>query len=130
MIEEIGKASLEESLTPYSVSVSAPFFFLKRDGIRLNHFKSLRLFANNYTTQGVKIKTSKPLLNRVYGYLGGLDTDLLKACPFLSKEDDITMVDLTFIPEKYRLDIARAEKILRSCLKEWLEAVEGITRTA
>ena len=130
VIEEIEKTSLEEAITPCSVSVSAPFFFFKRDGIRLNDFKSLRLFANNYTTHGVKIKTSKPLLNRVYGYLGGLDTELLNACPFLSREKDIIVVDLAFIPEKYRLDIARAEKILRSCLGQWLKAVEDITRTA
>lgn len=129
VIEEIGKASIQDTLTPNAITVSAPFFFLKRDGIRLNDFKSLRLFANNYTAHGVKIKTSKPILNRVYGYLAGLDEDLLDACPFLSKVDDIHVVNLAFIPEKYRLDIARAEKILSSCLGEWLEAVERSIKT-
>lgn len=130
VIAEIGKASLKDSPTPDSITVSAPFFFLKRDGIRLNDFKSLRLFANNYTTHGVKIKNSKPLLNRVYGYLAGLNKNLLDACPFLSKVDDIHVVDLAFIPEKYRLDITRAEKILSSCLGKWLEAVEDSIQKA
>lgn len=62
IIQEIGK---ELSDLPLSVSVVAPFFFLKRDGITPEapspdqRFSGLRLFANNYTLQGIKIKQSR-----------------------------------------------------------------------
>ena len=36
----------------------------------------------------------------------------------------IYVVDLSFIPEKYRLDAKRSEKILNNCLQEWLSIVE------
>lgn len=129
VIEEVENASARDIPTTDTISMSAPFFFLKRDGIQRDDFKSLRLFANNYTNHGVKIKNSKPLLNRVYAYLAGLNEPLLDACPFLSKTDDIRVVNLTFIPEKYRLDITRAENILSSCLGEWLRAVEFSLQT-
>jgi ATP-dependent Lon protease len=111
--------------------MAAPFYFLLQQGVCLEGFGSgsgtseLRLFANNYAAQGVKIKGCKAALNRAYHYLSQLSPDELRACPFLSERDGIYAVDLSFIPEKYRLDVIRAEKILNTGLKTWLTTVES-----
>jgi ATP-dependent Lon protease len=110
---------------PWSVSVVAPFFFIKRDGIRPENAGRCRVFANNFTVQGVKIKTCKAVLNRVYCHLVRLEPNDLQACPFLRKEDDAYTVDLSFIPEKYRLDVKCGEEILMRCLRKWLSVVES-----
>ena len=113
--------------TPAPVTVVAPFFFLKRDGIRIEDLplpEKSRLFANNFTVQGVKIKTCKNALNRVYCHLALLEREILESCPFLKKADGVYCVDLSFIPEKYRLDVKHAEEILVRCLKRWLRVVE------
>jgi ATP-dependent Lon protease len=110
--------------------VVAPFFLLKQDGILAERFAPsfslgpLRIFANNYTVQSVKIKASKGLLNRVYGHLAHLHREVLENCPFLGLRDGVHVVDLAFIPEKYRLDTQRAEKLLARCLTRWLQVVE------
>jgi hypothetical protein len=44
--------------------------------------------------------------------------------PFLTTKDGIIMVDLSPIPEKYRLLVPRAEEILNRCLGAWLRVVE------
>ena len=130
IIQEMQKLFLKDSTVPRLFSVMAPFFFLKRDGIRTRDFpptpsfEGIRLFANNYTVQHVKIKTWKPVLNRVYCHLAQLESAQIDACPFLGKVDGIYAVDLSFIPEKYRLDVRRAEEILNGCLRQWLMAVE------
>ncbi|MEJ2724745.1 MAG: ATP-dependent protease, partial [Deltaproteobacteria bacterium] len=114
------------------ISVVAPFFFLKRDGIRLEDIpggvdlERSKLFANNYTLQGIKIKPCKAVLNRVYCRLASLEPSTVEACPFLGKEDGIFAVDLAFIPEKYRLDVEQAEDLLIRCLKQWLGVVESV----
>lgn len=119
-----------DSDSPVAVVV-APYFLLKQDGILGERFapgsalESLRIFANNYTVQSVKIKASKGLLNRVYGHMAYLDPEMLDSCPFLRLLDGVHVVDLAFIPEKYRLDIQRAEKLLARCLTKWLQVVEG-----
>jgi ATP-dependent Lon protease len=113
--------------TPFPVTVVAPFFFLKRDGIRLEDLplpEKSRLFANNFTVQGVKIKTCKNTLNRVYCFLAGLEREILESCPFLRKVESVYCADLSFIPEKYRLDVKHAEEILLRCLNRWLRVVE------
>lgn len=113
------------------LSLLAPFFFLVQQRPSLERFyqdsslPGLALFANNYTLQGVKIKEAKPVLNNVYRYLSLLDPEQLDACPFLSKRDGIYVVDLSFIPEKYRLDVKRAQEILNSSLRKWLAAIES-----
>jgi ATP-dependent Lon protease len=113
------------------VSIAAPFFFLKRDGIRFDDLsfgldpERSKLFANNYTVQGVKIKSSKAFLNRVCCRLAALESSIADACPFLGKVEGIYAVDLAFIPEKYRLDVKQAEEILLRCLKQWLRVVES-----
>jgi ATP-dependent Lon protease len=130
IIQEIGKELSKKSDLPLYVSVVAPFFFLRRDGIIAEapfsdqHFSGLRLFANNYTLQGLKIKECKAALNRVYRYLSQQEANQLDACPFLAKKDGIYVVDLSFIPEKFRLNVKNAEEILNKCLKEWLITVK------
>ena len=130
IIQEMQKPYLRASTVPHLFSVMAPFFFLKRDGIRIRDFpptlsfEGIRLFANNYTVQDVKIKTWKPVLNRVYCHLAQLKSAQIDDCPFLGKVDGIYAVDLSFIPEKYRLDVKRAEEIFNGCLNQWLMAVE------
>jgi endopeptidase La len=131
VIREIQKSLTGDSDVPLRVSLVAPFFFLKRDGISPENFspdlssEELRLFANNYTVQGVKIKTCKSVLNHVYCNLAQLESTHADACFFLGERNGIYAVDLSFIPEKYRLDVKHAEEILNLCLKEWLIALEG-----
>jgi len=131
VIQEIQKELSSKSNAPLSVNVVVPFFFLRRDGITPEApspdltFKGLKLFANNYTIQGVKIKECKAVLNRVYRHLSHQDPAQLDACPFLAKQDGIYVVDLSFIPEKYRLDVKHAEKLLNQSLREWLITVEN-----
>ncbi len=131
VIREIQKSFAGDFTVPPRISLVAPFFFLKRDGISPKNFSTdlsfeeLRLFANNYTMQGVKIKTCKSVLNHVYWDLAQLESTHADACFFLGKRNGIYTVDLSFIPEKYRLDVKHAEEVLNSCLKEWLIALEG-----
>ncbi len=126
VVQEIEDSFSGNQGVPFQVSVIAPFFFLKRDGIPQEDFaptKSLegvRLFANNYTVQGVKIKNCKPILSRAYFHLAQLETAQIDACPFLGRREGVYVVDLSFIPEKYRLDVRHAEEILNGCLEEWL----------
>jgi endopeptidase La len=139
---DIGRQELsqvmEEILSTYSrkpasqihVALVAPFFLLKQDGLlegladRFPSVRSLDVFANNYTVQEVKIKNCKALLNLTYCYLSHLGKELIEACPFLGKRNGIYVVDLSFIPEKYRLDVHRAEQILNDCLGQWVRRVE------
>jgi len=128
MLKEIERSIPEEAEAPVQLSVLAPYFFLIRQGAGSEGFApgpaigELRLFANNYTAQGIKIKGSKAILNQVYHCLALLHSDQLEICPFLSKKDGIYVVDLSFIPEKYRLDTARAGLILNEGLRKWLAA--------
>jgi ATP-dependent Lon protease len=118
-----------DSDAPAAVIV-APFYLLKQDGILAERFDPgsslgrLRIFANNYTAQSVKIKASKGILNRVYGHVAHFRREVLETCPFLGLRDGVHVVDLAFIPEKYRLDTQRAEKLLARCLTRWLQVVE------
>jgi len=131
---------LLQSLSPASgppvrVSLVAPYFFLLRSGLapRANTasppLEDLRLFANNYTVQGFKIKACKPVLNRVLCHLALMTTEDLSTCPFLTRANGIYTMDLSFIPEKYRLDSKRAREILTACLMEWLLTVEERLKT-
>ncbi len=136
VIREVKESFAQTADVPISVAVIAPFFFLRHENITPEAFppddvfKRTRFFANNYTVQGVKIKACKPDLNRVYRHLSHLDSRQLAACPFISTHNGIYVVDVGFIPEKYRLDVKRAEKILTQCLGEWLATVEGEASTA
>lgn len=113
-------------------AVIAPFFLLKRDGICADASlgdvcpEGVSFFANNYALQQVKIKRSKALLNRFFSLLALLSPSELGQCPFLGKCDGIHVVDLSYIPEKYRLDVRRAERILAGSLARWLDEVRRI----
>ena len=121
---------------PVRVSVAAPFFFLKQDGIRPEAFpeapgfEGIRIFANNFTVQSVKIKSCKAALNRMAFYLGRLDPAHTESCPFLVKKRGVYCVDLSLIPEKYRLDVKQAEEVLNRCLNRWLREAAGTGEAA
>jgi ATP-dependent Lon protease len=121
--------------TPANPSLTAPFFFLQRDLKELTEFSGndsvgeLRLFANNYAVQGFKLKGCKGILNRVMWYLSQSEPALLRSCPFLGIEDGIYVLDLSFVPEKYRLDSDRAAKITVSCLTKWLTTVDASSKS-
>lgn len=135
-MEELISGKMEAGTPIRWAALSAPFFFLQKDGIRpeqlqaRGEFLGLRLFSNNYTSQRVKIKACKPILNQVYSTVAGLDDEALRAMGFLAQVDGIWSVDLSFIPEKYRLDIQRAETILTRCLDRWLTELEARLRAA
>ncbi len=120
--------------SPVHLGLIAPYFLLKRDGISSEAFPSvpglagISLFANNYAAQEVKIKRCKLLLNQVCSILALLPPAALAACPFLTRRDGIYVADLSFIPEKYRLDVHRAERILNRALAHWLETIKRFAR--
>ena len=130
VLQKILESSLGEPPSPVHFSLIAPYFLLKRDGISSETFPSspglqgITLFANNYAVEGVKIKRCKPLLNRAYAILALLPAAATDACPFLARRDGIYVADLSFIPEKYRLDVHRAERILNRALTHWLDSIE------
>ena len=127
---------LESSAGPSSTAVRptlvAPYYLLKRDGISTGdfppgaHFEGIRLCANNFTAQGVKIKRCKPLLNHAYAILAMLESSEIEACPFITRQDGVYVADLSFIPEKYRLDVPRSETILNRTLTRWLNTVKEL----
>ncbi|NLI80733.1 MAG: AAA family ATPase [Deltaproteobacteria bacterium] len=128
LADQVGAFRPSENL-PFRLSVIAPYYLLRRDGIQSGDFPpngsflGLTLFANNFAEQGVKIKQCKRTLNHVFSVLTHLPEDDLLACPFLGRVDDIHVADLSYIPEKYRLDIHRAERILNGSLARWLRVV-------
>jgi ATP-dependent Lon protease len=132
IIEEIKASISKDHKKPLKISLVAPFYFLARSGIHTedypptSSFEGLKLFANNYTAQGIKIKACKPALNRLYCLFSRLNVKQIDDCPFLKRRDGIYTVDLSFIPEKYSLDVKHAEKILNRCLKRWLTAVSEV----
>jgi ATP-dependent Lon protease len=136
VMEEILATYTREPASEVHVALVAPFFLLKQDGLlevvphRFPSIRSLDVFANNYTVQDVKIKKCKALLNLTYCYLSHLDKELIESCPFLGRRDGVYVVDLSFIPEKYRLDIQRAEEILNDCLDQWVRRVEERSKRA
>lgn len=110
----------------------APYYLLKRDGIDPGDFppgarsEGIRLCANNFTAQGVKIKRCKQLLNRAYATLAMLEAPEFEVCPFVARQDGIYVADLSYIPEKYRLDVQRAETILNRSLTHWLNTLKEL----
>jgi ATP-dependent Lon protease len=116
------------------LSLVAPFYFLKRDGISADAFpdsvchEGIKIFANNYTLQGVKIKNCRNILNQAYCLLAHLPTEILGSCRFLAQQAGITIADLSFVPEAYRLDVQRAEKIFIRCLRKWMETIRDCLR--
>lgn len=127
IIQDIEAACAQKGFEACRASLVAPFYLLKESGL-LEGTKGIKVFADNYAIQGVKIKNCKPLLNRAYYYLSHLSPAEMEDCFFLRKHNGIYAVDLDFIPEKYRLDVKRAETILKVCLKRWLSVLEDSIR--
>jgi hypothetical protein len=65
------------------------------------------------------------MLARSLSCLEKMTDGMLEDCPFLAKKDGIYAPTVAFIPEKYRIDVRRAEEILDRCLMKWLEIVGG-----
>ncbi|HBD07167.1 MAG TPA: ATP-dependent protease [Syntrophobacteraceae bacterium] len=134
VMREILASRMGERSADAHLSLVAPFYFLKRDGIRSDSFpgnagyEGIKIFANNYTLQGVKIKNCKGVLNQIYCLLAYLPMDLWQSCPFLARQDGIIVADLSFIPEALRLDVQRAERIFIRCLRKWLETIRDRLR--
>ncbi|MCG6961731.1 MAG: AAA family ATPase [Acidobacteria bacterium] len=103
-----------------------PYFWLRNLGLDDQLRERLRLVASNYTAQGIKLKGLKPRLTRAACHLIRLSSKTLAACPFATVRDGILLADIGFIPEKYRLDTARAEAILGRCLSRWLAEIESV----
>jgi endopeptidase La len=127
IIQEIEADCMRKGFEACRASLVAPFYLLTRSGLNPGS-KGLKVFSNNYAIQGVKIKECKPLLNHAYYYLSHLSPAEMDDCFFLRKQNGIYAVDLGFIPEKYRLDVKRAETILKACLKRWLNVLEDSIR--
>ena len=111
------------------IALIAPYFLLKYDGICTETSEQdllagrITCFANNYTVQQFKMKRSKTVLDKVFLIMAQLPPSELDGCPFLGISGGIRVADLSYIPEKYRLDEGRAEKIMHSGLNLWLATV-------
>ncbi len=133
-IEQILGSMRSEPSQAIRVALFAPYFSLMRDRnslenlSRKSRISEMTLLATNYAFQGFKIKGSKPVLNRVYAHLCRLSTGQLDECPFIKRLDGIYVPDLCFIPEKYRLDEKRAERIFVAALTRWLDTLESQVR--
>lgn len=106
------------------VTLVGPFFWLRH----LGPVPGVRPVACNYTLQGFKLKSIKPLLTRAACYLTSLDPDTLESCPFINELEGIMVADLGFIPEKYRLDTGRAARILSEAVESWITEIEAGSR--
>jgi ATP-dependent Lon protease len=111
-------------------AVVAPYFLLRQAELRdrLGQRADVQLFASNYALQGVKLKHCKRVLHRTYAVLANLGRPAIERCWFVAQQDGIHLVDLSPIPEKYRLDVARAETIVNRCLSAWLRALADSRR--
>ncbi len=113
------------------LSLIAPLAFLKREGIRPEQmvsedaFAGIRIFADSCMAGNVPVRDCSVILARSLSRLIDLSDELLESCPFLSKSDGIYAPTVAFIPEKYRIDVRRAQEILDRCLSKWLDIVEG-----
>lgn len=131
-VHDIMTTAQQDSSRAVRLSLIAPYYFLKRDGISADvllskpPFGGVRLSANNYTRQNVKIKGCKAVLDRFFCLLGSLDESRLDICPFLAVKDGVHVLDMSFIPEKYRLDVKRAERLIKEWLNAWLRSVESL----
>jgi ATP-dependent Lon protease len=124
IIHEIEADCTRSGFEPCRASLVAPYYLLTQSGLDPGS-KGFKVFSNNYAIQGIKIKECRSLLNRAFYYLSHLSPAALEGCFFLKRRNGIYSVDLGFIPEKYRLDLRRAERILNTCLERWLNVLEG-----
>jgi hypothetical protein len=130
IVADIGATMKAQNLTPGRLSVIAPFYFLKEhfsQGIppqgAEGPFSETLVFANNFTVQGIKVKTCKPILNQAFLTLCRLGAGDLADCPFVGMTDGIYLMDLKCLPEKLRLDHSRAANLIHTCMSKWVRAV-------
>ncbi len=116
---------------PLRISIIAPLPFMRREGLRGQDFPpeegfaGLRIFSSCCTVENAQIHTCRKLLSKAYLFLARLSDDLLHDCPFLAETDGIYSTTISFIPEKYRLTVKRAEEILDNGISKWLEMMQG-----
>lgn len=131
LIKEYKELYSKATLLPLRLSVIAPLSFLRREGIRVADFPAgpgfagIRFFANSCTAENVQIRDCRNLVSRTYMYLAKLNNELLGECPFLEEKDGIYSTTVGAIPEKYRIDVRRAEEILDKGITRWLSIVSG-----
>ncbi len=108
-------------------TVIAPYFVLREDGMdaRWAASRGVRLVADNYSAQGLKLTGCRPLLARLWCRLLHLGPAAIEWCPLVTSLDGVWVADLGLIPEKYRLLPARAEELLDRMVAAWLEVVES-----
>jgi ATP-dependent Lon protease len=131
VLKKIESAYTDSAGRPLRMSLVAPLALLRKEAVGLDglkkesEFRGLRIFANCCTAENVPIRDCRVTLARSVSCLEKLSDELLESCPFLAKKDGIYAPTVAFIPEKYRLDIRRAEEILDRCLSKWLSIVGG-----
>jgi len=131
IIKELHYPFLAPSLPPLRISIVAPLSLLQRDAICREdfppdpNFAGVRLFAGCCTVENIQIKYSRNVINRAFLQFVRLQPHQLEECPFLVIRNGIHMISLSFIPEKYRLDVKRSEEILTRGLTRWLAVMEG-----
>ncbi|MCL5405931.1 MAG: AAA family ATPase [Deltaproteobacteria bacterium] len=115
----------------FKISLIAPPPFLKKAGIRPEDleqdaaFAGLRIFADCCTAGNVPVRDCSITLARSLSRLVDLSDELLEGCPFLSKSEGFYAPTVAFIPERYRIDVRRAQEILDHCLSKWLSIAGG-----
>jgi len=128
-VRETGADCIHEGLGPFSASLIGPYHIMSEIlGESGSDIEGLRIFSSDHAIDGVEIKECKSLLSRACYYLSHLAPAEFEECFFLKKQSGIYAVDLSFIPEKYRLDLRRGERILNGCLKLWLQVLEDSLR--
>ncbi|MEN6439323.1 MAG: S16 family serine protease [Syntrophobacter sp.] len=131
VIGEYREIFAKPTLPPLRISVIAPLSFLRKEGIRSRDFSrdagfvGIRFFANSCTAENLRIRDCRNLVSRTYPYLAKLDDELLGECPFIEEKDGIYSTTVALIPEKYRIDVRRAEEILDKGISRWLRIVTG-----
>jgi ATP-dependent Lon protease len=131
VVRQILSEYATSSSKPLTMSVIAPLAFLRKEGLRSQDFQptmgfaGLRVFADSCTAGNVPVRDCSITLAGSLSKLVDLSEELLESCPFLCKTDGIYAPTAAFIPEKYRIDIRRAQEILDHCLTRWLRIIEG-----
>ncbi|MFZ2448074.1 MAG: S16 family serine protease [Syntrophobacteraceae bacterium] len=131
VINEFKRAYTGPAMPPLKMSVIAPLAFLRKEGVRPedftrdDSFAGIRFFASCCTAENVRIRDCRTMLAAAHLYLARLSDALLAECPFLEEKDGIHSTSVAFIPEKYRIDVRRAEEILDRGISRWLEILAG-----
>jgi ATP-dependent Lon protease len=111
------------------VVVVAPFFALREVERETLDLPRLEFFANNYTAQGYKLKGVKPALHRAVCRLLHFDRAALDSFPLLTPVDDVYVLDLGIVPEKYRLDPGRCRELVNRFLAAWITEIDRTSST-